>query len=104
VHIVGARGDRTAEVEGRRLAVIHSSWREGLTGYHDPMTAAKTDGRRYRDLLSALRAHDLVVVQRDAPGGLERDGYVGVFRFRDLAVGDDGAIRLTLVERYADPK
>ncbi|MBP6737216.1 MAG: hypothetical protein KA139_07245 [Rhodobacteraceae bacterium] len=104
VHIVGARGDWTAEVEGRRLAVIHSCWRQGATGYHDPMSGANITGKRYDDFLDALKSHDLVVVQRDVPGSFARDGYVGVFRFKGLEIGPKGEISLTLVERYADHK
>jgi len=104
VHIHGLRGEWTAEVEGRRLAVIHTSKRKGVTGYHDPMVGAKIDGKRYSDFLVALQSQDLVVVQRDVPGTFDRDGYVGVFTFKDLSVSEDGAISLTLIERYADPK
>ena len=104
VHIVGARGDWTAEVEGRRLAVIHTCWRQGLTGYHDPMEGANTTGKRYSDFVDALKSNDLVVVQRDVPGSFARDGYVGVFHFKDLNIGPAGDVSLTLVARYADHK
>lgn len=66
------------------------------------MIGADIAGKRYADFVEALRSNDLVVVQRDVPGGLARDGYIGVFRFKDLMIGPDGAISLTLVERYAD--
>lgn len=104
VYITGKRGDWTAMVEGRRLAVLHASWRTGTTGYYDPMSGAKTDGKRYTDYMSALVGSELVVVQKDKPGTLDRDGYVGVFKYKDLVVGGAGEIKLTLVERYADPK
>jgi len=104
VHVLGARGDWTAEVEGQRLAVIHSRWRVGRSGYLDPMDGANRDGKRYADFLKALQENDLVVVQRDVPGTFDRDGYVGVFRFKDLVVGASGQISLSLVERYADHK
>ena len=104
LHIVGARGDWTADVEGRRLAVIHSRWRHGASGYHDPMAGAATAGKRYADFVQALKTNDLVVIQRDGPGGLARDGYVGIFRFADLLIGSAGDISLTLVERYAEHK
>jgi len=68
------------------------------------MVGAKTDGKRYADFLGALREHDLVVVQRDVPGTFMRDGYVGIFTFKDLVVGESGDVKLTLVARYADPK
>lgn len=104
VHIVGARGDWTAKVEGRTLAVIHTSWRRGPTGYHDPMAGANTTGKRYTEFAEALKSNDLVVVQRDGPGSLARDGYIGVFHFKDLTIGSAGEISLTLVARYADPR
>jgi hypothetical protein len=92
-----------AEVEGLRLAVIHNSARIGATGYYDPMTGVKTSGKRYQDFLTALHAHDRVVIQRDIPGTSFRDGYVGIFKFKDLAVAPDGAVSLTLTMRDADP-
>ena len=104
LHVVGARGDWTAEVEGRRLAVIHTCWRQGPNGYHDPMEGANTAGKRYADFVEALKANDLVVIQRDVPGSFARDGYVGIFRFKDLLVGPLGEISLTLTERYAEHK
>lgn len=104
VKITGARGDWTAEVEGRRLPVIHNSWRQGPTGYLDPMVGVKLDGKRYQTFLAALRASDLVVMQRDTPGELSRAGYVGVFHFKDLLIGEKGSIALQLTERYADPR
>jgi len=104
VHVLGAGGDWTAEVEGQRLAVIHSRWRVRRSGYLDPMDGANRDGKRYADFLKALQENDLVVVQRDVPGTFDRDGYVGVFRFKDLVVGASGQISLSLVERYADHK
>jgi len=102
VHIQGKRGAWTAEVEGRQLAVLHSSWRQGASGYHDPMEGVKLDGKRYRDLVDALKTYDLAVVQRDAGENLDRDGYVGVFRFKDLEIGPGGEISLILTERFAD--
>ena len=104
VYIKGSRGDWTAEVEGRRLAVLHSSWRVGMTGYHDPMTGAKIDGKDYAKYMAALMSEGLVVVQKDKPGTLDRDGYIGVFTFKDLAVEESGAVALNLVARYADPR
>ena len=105
VSIQGARGRWVAKVEGTWLGVIHASWRRGPTGYLDPMPGAKVDGKRYAELVEALRDHDKVVLQRDTdPISLARDGYVGVFHFKDLIVGADGSIGLTLTSRYADPK
>ena len=75
-----------------------------MVRYYDPMVGAKLDGKRYLDFISALRAHNLVVMQRDVPGSFTRDGYIGVFHFKDLVVGDDGSITLELTSRYASPK
>jgi hypothetical protein len=68
------------------------------------MDGAKTDGRRYAAYMAALISEDLVVVQRNKPGSFDRDGYVGVFSFKDLIVEASGAVNLTIVARYADPK
>lgn len=104
VHIHGERGRWVAEVDGRWLAVLHNSWRAGPTGYFDPMDGASVGGARYAELVGALRDHDEAVIQRDkSRDDFSRAGYVGVFRFKDLAIGQDGSIRLTLVERTADP-
>ena len=103
VKITGERGRWLAEAEGRWLPVIHTTWRVGATGYFDPMTGAKVDGKRHGEYVEALKRETLVVVQRDKPGSFERDGYVGIFAFKDVLIGEDGSIRLTLVSRYADP-
>lgn len=68
------------------------------------MNGAKLDGKRYQEFVEALRNEPLVVMQRDVPGKFDRDGYIGVFTFKDLSIGKDGSIGLSLVERYADPK
>jgi hypothetical protein len=104
VRITGERGRWIAFADGRWLAVIHSTWRRGLTGYLDPMTGAKTDGKRYEEYLEALQRESEVIVQKDKPGTLDRAGYVGIFTFRDLFVGDDGSVGLTLIARVADPQ
>ncbi len=67
------------------------------------MTAAKTDGKRYAEYVDALHREPMVIIQRDKPNSFERDGYVGIFYFKDLKVGEDSSIRLTLTARYADP-
>lgn len=104
VKIVGRRGNWLAEVEGRLLAVLHSTWRIGGTGYFDPMLDVKLEGLKYRRLVEALDLHNEVVIQKDrAPDNFARDGYVGVFRFEDLRIGADGSIRLTLGEQTAEP-
>lgn len=102
VHIQGERGRWLAEVDGRWLAVIHPTWRQGATGYHDPMPGVNRSGARYREFLQALKDHDDVIIQRDKPGTFDRDGHVGVFRFPNLAVGPEGAVSLTLIDRTAD--
>ncbi len=48
VKITGAHGDWTAEVEGRRLAVLHNTWWQPPNAYHDPMNDVKFDGKRYK--------------------------------------------------------
>lgn len=102
--ISGQRGRWLAEVNGTWLAVLHDTWRVGPTGYYDPMEGAKLDGKRYSEFVAALRAHDAVVLQKDKEGSFEREAYIGVFGFTDLDVGADGAIRLTLTKRLADPR
>ena len=86
------------------LPVIHDTWRQGQTGYFDPMTGAKVEGKRHAEYIEALRREDLLILQRDKAGSLERDGYIGIFTFKDLVVGDDGSVELTIVARYADPQ
>ncbi len=106
VQINGVRGRWVAEVGGRWLGVLHHSLREGATGYRAPIFPEHPGQKRFEELIAALKAHDLVVIQRDKDREtLARDGYVGVFRFADLKV-DLEALELTLrlVERYADPK
>jgi hypothetical protein len=103
VKITGKRGHWLAEAEGRWLPVIHNSWRQGPNNYLDPMTGVSVDGKRYRDYVDALRGSDLVILQRDASAQLERDGYIGIFHFKDLILGEDGSIGLTIIDRYADP-
>ncbi|MBM9593525.1 hypothetical protein [Roseitranquillus sediminis] len=77
----GHRGQWTADVNGRELAVLHNTWRVGTTGYFDPMEAAKTDGAKHKRLTDALLENDVAVVQRDAPDdpGMARSGYIGLF-------------------------
>jgi len=104
VKINGVRGRWLAEAEGEWLAVIHDTWRKGKDGYLDPMTGAKLDGKRYLEFVEALRVKDLVILQKDKPGGFERESYIGIFTFSNLAIGDDGSISLKLIDRYASPK
>jgi len=105
VKITGERGRWTAEVEGKRLAVIHNTWRVGQTGYEDPMEGIDRNGKRFREYAEALRHHDFVVMQRDVGGGdLSRDGYIGVFSFDNLDLTEGAPVRLRLLDRVADPK
>ncbi len=105
LRITGARGDWTADVEGVRLPVIHTTWRDGPNKYRDPMVGEKLDGKRYQGYVELLLRSTEVVLQRDAdPQSLARNGYVGVFSFVDLDVEAGGAISLNLTKRVADPR
>lgn len=106
VRISGERGRWVAEVEGRWLGVLHHTLREGKNGYRAPIAPEHPGQKRFEELIDALKTHDLAVVQRDAdPVTLARNGYVGVFRFKDLEVDlETLELRLQLVERYADPR
>ena len=99
--ITGGRGQWTADVDGVEMGVLHNTHREGTTGYFDPMDGAKLDGAKHDRLVAALQAGDVAVMQRDTPGdpALSRDGFVGLFSFKDLEIGEDGSIRLTFVDR-----
>ena len=97
--IVGHRGQWTADVEGRELAVLHSSYREGTTGYFAPPKESRS-GAKFDRLRLALENNDVAVMQRDASeGDGSREGYIGLFSYKDLEFGDGNSIRLTLVER-----
>ncbi len=105
VTITGARGDWIADVEGERLAVIHDTWWSGKNAYSDPMEGVDVATKRYVDYVAKLRESDRVVVQRDkGQGSLERDGYVGVFTFKDLMVDPTGPIQMTLTARVANSR
>jgi hypothetical protein len=105
VKITGARGAWFAEVDGERLAVIHDTWWEGKDAYRDPMENVDVATKRYTDYVAKLRETDRVVVQRDKPNGsLEREGYVGVFSFKDLLVHPGGPIEMRLTARVASPR
>lgn len=102
VRITGARGDWIADVEGERLAVIHNTWWTGKDAYRDPMVGVDVLAKRYVDYVAKLQETDRVVVQRDkGQGSLERDGYVGVFSFKDLKVDPAGPIEMRLTSRVA---
>ncbi len=94
------RGQWTADVEGRELAVLHNTWRVGTTGYFDPMKKAGSEADKHKRLKSALEANDVAVMQRDmGDEALTRDAFIGLFSYKDLKIGDDGSITLTLVDR-----
>lgn len=105
VKIVGKRGEWLASVDGEPLPVIHNTWRVGKDGYSDPKEGVDRDGEKYLEYVARLRETDRVVLQEDREdGSLARADYIGVFRFSDLAVAEDGAISLKLVARVADPR
>lgn len=74
--------------------MLHSTWRVGTTGYHDPMAAAKAEGDKHRRLTAALAANEVAVMQRD-----DDSSNIGLFSYKDLQLGEDGSITLTLVAR-----
>ena len=105
VKITGARGRWVAEVEGRMLAVLHSTHMQPGGQLFAPFDDGDPRGRaRYEEFQEALRNHELVVIQRDRSAtDFTRNGYVGVFRFSDLEIDYASGISLRLTERYADP-
>ena len=97
--IISHRGQWTADVEGRELPVLHSSCREGTTGYFAPPKETR-EGAKFDRLRQALESNEVAVMQRDAShDGSSRDGYIGLFSYKNLVIGDDGSIRLTFVDR-----
>ena len=107
VTIHGERGRWVAQVDGVWLGVLHQSFRVGLTGSRAPISSDHPGQKRFQELVAALRTYDLVVMQRDKDTQtLARDGYVGVFRFKDLVIdtATHWELTLTLTERYASPK
>ena len=103
VTITGARGDWIADVDGERLAVVHDTWWTGRDAYRDPMVDVDLTTKRYTEYVEKLRGSDRVVVQRDkGKGSLERDGYVGIFSFRDLVIDPAGPITMRLTARVAN--
>lgn len=104
VKIKATRGVWTADVAGERLGILHAIYWTPPNAYHDPARGGPDTAKRHADLVEALRRTDRAVVQRDRPEGATatRDGYVGVFRFEGLVIGDDGSITLKLVERVAE--
>ena len=104
VAIRGERGRWLAKAEGRWIPVIHGTWRRGQTGYFDPMTGAKLDGKRHAEYIEALGRETLVILQKDKPGSFERAGYIGIFSFTDLRIEESGLVNPSLLSRYADPQ
>jgi hypothetical protein len=105
VTITGARGDWIADVDGERLAVVHDTWWTGRDAYRDPMVDVDLTTKRYTEYVEKLRGSDRVVVQRDkGKGSLERDGYVGVFSFRDLEIDPEGPVAMRLTARIANSR
>ncbi len=105
VKITGARGDWIADAGGERLAVIHDTWWTGKDAYRDPMAGVDLASKRYQDYVAKLLETDRVVVQRDkGAGSLEREGYVGVFGFKDLQVDPGGPIEMRLTARIASAR
>jgi hypothetical protein len=105
VKITGTRGDWIADVDGERLAVIHDTWWTGKDAYRDPMENVDVTTKRYVEYVAKLRETDRVVVQRDkGQGSLEREGYVGVFSFKDLEVDPAGPIEMRLTARVANAR
>lgn len=101
--VKAARGAWTAQVDGRQLAVLQQKWWAPPHRYHDPMLGDASEGPRYTAMLDALQAQNQVVIQRDrGEGATPVTGYIGVFRFEELAIGADGSVSLKLVERTAD--
>ena len=94
------QGSWTAEVDGITLAVIHNLWWKDPPIYFDPMREAKLDGKKYQSFVAALKNTDRVLMQKSKEDGSFRKlDYVGVFRFENLIIGDDGSIQLEIVER-----
>ncbi|MBT8417351.1 MAG: hypothetical protein KJO42_07910 [Silicimonas sp.] len=100
VKVKGKRGDWTVDMDGTHTAVIHDLWYTPPGAYHDPMEGVDLKGARYTDFIGALKDSDTVVMQKSKDDGtLARLGYIGVFKFKDLDVADDGAVSLTITER-----
>ena len=85
--------------------MIHGTWWTGKDAYRDPMVDVDVTLKRYVDYVAKLRESDRVVMQRDkGKGSLDRDGYVGVFSFRDLDVDPLGPVSLRLIGRVASAR
>ena len=106
VHIKGSRGRWTAEADGETLPVLHSTfWDVGTGLYRSPGEGFDPAGRKFTELQQLLRGGDRIIMQKDAdPVTLARAAYIGVFRYADLDIGADGAVRLTIIQRIADAR
>jgi hypothetical protein len=99
------RGRWVADVEGRLLGVLHHTQRVGLDKYQAAILPEHLGSKRLAELERALRENEHVVVQRDKDSvTLARDGYVGVFTFKDLVFDPDEGLKLTFTGKYAEPK
>ncbi len=102
VNIHPERGRWVPEVEGKWLANLHSSFRVGLDRYEAPIRPEDWGTKRLGELERALKENEPVVVRKDkGPDDLSRDGYIGVFRFKDLIFDAEQGLKLTFVARYA---
>jgi hypothetical protein len=103
VRVLGKHDDWTVEVQGfpNRLAVIHSVWWSPKSRlYRDPHAGTNRDGKRFRDYYDALERNDVVVMQETAKiGDFAGLSYIGLFRTKGLALSEDGAVSLEIVER-----
>jgi hypothetical protein len=105
VKITGQQGRWLAEAEGRWLPCIHTRWlKTPSMTYHDPHAGDHVGSKRYEEWIEAMRSQSLVILQKDKPDSFARAGYIGIFEFENLKLGDDGSVSLRLTARYADPK
>jgi hypothetical protein len=105
IKFTGSRGSWLARAGCDLLPVIHNTWYDGAGRYHDPMVGAKLDGAKYRSFVEALASGDRAIMQNTPDRStFARKGYVGLFRYEDFVIDDDGAITLRIVERLADPR
>ena len=106
VKVTGSIGRWTAEADGETLPVLHSQhWDVRSGNYLDPMKGVSKDRGKWPDYVARLHECDRVIIQKDTdPDTLRRDGYIGVFRFTNLDVREDGSIALRIIERLADAK
>ena len=98
--IVGRRGQWTARVNGRDLAVPHHPIRRDRPDHVEPYDPACLYGAEYPGPAEALHAHDDAVMQRDrSADDLSRDEDAEVFRFGTPRISDDGLIESLITGR-----